>query len=114
EKGVTNNINDAIVYILERMVIEGEDWDEKLQSNINADGFNAVLSTGYISDLKGQLISTADFWKNFEEIINGITNSPNFQITKDGVKLEKADFIQEQEICSVICLINEWNDRQFF
>ena len=32
EKKLTDNGNEAIVYILERLAIEGEGWDETLQT----------------------------------------------------------------------------------
>jgi hypothetical protein len=114
DKQLTKNANEAIVYILERLAIEGESWDETLQRGIDAENFvKFVLGSGYISHEKGWDISIDEFWINYEEINNGIFNENDFKIRKNGVLTEETFFIQKEEIHSATCFADKWNNRQY-
>lgn len=115
QKQVTDNANEAIIHILERIVIEGEGWDETLQKDINADNFvKFILGSGYISDDRGWSISIHEFWTNYEEIKNGIFNAKDFEVTKNGDKTENIILVEKEDIVSVTCFADKWNKRQYF
>jgi hypothetical protein len=114
DKQITDKANEAIIYILERMVIEGEGWNVTLHQDIKGEDFiKFVLDCGYISDEKGWDILIPEFWKNYEEIVNGISNGKNFEINKNGNKTEDKILIQKEEILSATCFADKWNSRKY-
>jgi hypothetical protein len=113
EKQITHIANEAIIYILERLAIEGESWNETLQKDINAADFvKFVLGCGYISDENGWGVLIADFYKNYEEILHGILSEKN-DIILNGNKIENRILIQKDEILSATCFADKWNNRQY-
>lgn len=114
DKQVTSIANEAIMCILERLVIESEGWDEKTQSNISSDFREFILAAGYISNDSGRNITIDEFWVNYEEIKNGICSELNFRITKNGGLTEEDSLIKKNEIVSAVCFADKWNNRQYF
>ncbi len=114
DKLITSTPNEAIIYLLERLIIESEGWDEKIQSDIDSDFRQFIFDGGYLSDRKGQIISNDDFWNSYEEIKSGIFASKDYEFTKNGNLTKKETLIERDEILSVISFANEWNNRQYF
>lgn len=115
EKQVTANTNEALVYLLARLVMESEGWDKTTQENTNiAEFVGFVLSTGYLSDDRGWEISTDEFLVNYEEIIHGIGKEKSFSLTQNGVETKTQMLIATDEIYSVTCFAGKWNNRQYF
>jgi hypothetical protein len=114
DKQVTANANEAILYMLERLIIEHESWDEAIQSDIDTKSFiTFTVAGGYISSYQGKDISVQEFWNNYEEIQNGIYNVPNFEITKNGHKFQ-GNPLNENDIVHAVCFCDNWNNRQYF
>lgn len=114
DKRITPIPNEAIIYLLERLIIQSEGWDEKIQSDIDSDFRQFIFSGGYLSDPIGQNISNDEFWNNYKEITIGISVSKDYNITKNGSLTRKETLIKRDEILSVISFANEWNNRQYF
>ena len=114
DKQVTASANEAILYMLERIIIEHEGWNEAIQSDIEPESFiTFILTGGYISSYQGTDISVQEFWTNYEEIRNGIYKVPGFEITKNGEKFQD-DILKMDDILHAVCFRDEWNDRQYF
>lgn len=115
DKSVAYNPNEAFVFILTRMAIEGESWNEELQKDITAQQMvDFALGAGYLAAASGSNISLQEFRKNYVEIRNGIESGKEFVLTRNGVETEKKDLIRLDDVLSVICFVNEWNSRQYF
>jgi hypothetical protein len=95
------------------LAVEGESWDGTLQKDINAEDFvKFVLGSGYVSDEKGWGVLTDEFWKDYDEILNGILREKN-EIILNGNKIENRILIQKDEILSATCFADKWNNRQY-
>jgi hypothetical protein len=114
DKRITSISNEAIIYLLERLIIESEGWDEKIQSEIDENFREYIFAGGYLSDPAGWTISNDEFWNNYEEITNGISATEDFQITKNGNLTKNDPLIKRNEILSVVCFGSKWNNRQYF
>lgn len=114
EKHITSAANEAILYLLERLVIESEFWDAQMQAEIDAYNFlNFIFSNGYILNDSGFALPTEAFWIDFEEIKNGIWNQETFTTTKNGIETQEEVSINKDEIFSVTCFSNDWNSKQY-
>ena len=114
DKRITDNAVEAIIYILQRMIIEGECWDETLQQGINKDNFvRFAISAGYVRHEEGWIASAENFCQDYQGITGGIISQEKFEITKNGVKIDDIFLVQKSNILSVICFDNKWNSIQY-
>ena len=114
EKKIKNVANEAILYILERLVIETEYWDAQMQADIDGYNFlNFIFDSGYIFDDNGFELSAKTFWIDFEEIKNGISDQETFTMTKNGIETKEEVSINKDDIFSVTCFSDDWNRKQY-
>lgn len=115
KKQVNCNSKEALIYILLRHVAEEESWTDAMIANANAGNFmEFVLHNGYLSNTKGFRIPIRKFWKVFQEIINGISEEQSFVLTNNGMVTDNQTLLNENEIITVFCFIDDWNNQQYY
>jgi hypothetical protein len=115
KKEFSNSENEALIYLLERIIIETESWNEKIISEINHNTFlRTASSMGYINTLNSKKVEFQSFLNDINEIIVGIQNEPNCKITLNGNNFESKILFQLDDILTVICYDDKWNNRQYF
>jgi hypothetical protein len=112
-KAHTSLANEALMYMLERLVIEHEGWDEMQQGAIDANFIAFVLGAGYISNDTGWPITIDAFWKSYQEIKEGICAVDGYEIIKNRAYSNKEALINKEDILDVICFAEHWNNRQY-
>lgn len=109
----TAHANEALMYMLERLVVEHEGWEEKRLVDIDTNFLPFVLGAGYVSNDTGWPVSIDAFWKNYQEIKDGICAVDGYEIIKNGVKSDKDALIKNADLLDVICFTDKWNNRQY-
>lgn len=115
DKAVTHSPDEAMIYCLERLSIEGENWGEESVSDIHIIDFGTfILSSGYLAQTESREISIAHFLENFNEIKDGIFKTEGSSLHKNGREIPKDLPLAEEELVAVVCFSDRWNDRQYF
>ncbi len=114
-KTVTNNRDNAMIYLLERLAVEGEGWTGASLAEIHIIDFGSViLSSGYLARTDGQHISLSHFLENFNEIKEGIFKEAESSLHKNGQAIPKSLSLTEEELVAAVCFSDTWNNRQYF
>jgi hypothetical protein len=114
-KQVCTSAEEAIIYLLQRLVLEEEQWNEDTRAALDiADFEKVVYVNGYLSSRKSGPLTTAEFWTSFSEIRDGILQTAHASISKNGVAIPAEPLLQQGEIVSVACFADYWNSRQYF
>lgn len=115
DKAIVNTADEAIIYMLKRLAIEGEGWTEDSLQDIHIVDFGSfVLSSGYLAQANSRDISIRHFLENFNEIKQGIFKEAGSALYMYGVEISKELPLAEEELISATCFSDEWNNRQYF
>jgi hypothetical protein len=102
---------EALVYLMQRLVIERENWGQEDQQNLQVEellNFLAVVTR------TGWDMPVDDFWEGYVEILTGVTHSSASTVTKSGRLLASCPLLTQATIQGVVCFANEWNIRVYF
>lgn len=114
-KSVSSSADEAIIYLLERMAIEQEGWEEASLTDLHIIDFGSfIVSSGYLSKADGWEIPADHFMKNFNEVKEGIFKEKESALYKNGIEVPKDLALEEEELGTVICFADRWNNRQYF
>ena len=116
-KQVTENANEALIYLLQRSIKEGEGWNEQKMAEFTPEEFsNLVIDWGYLASPTGENISTGEFWQYYMAINNGMREEKSYSLAKNGIAITEIDpeFLEERNIISVTSFVNGWNWMQIF
>lgn len=115
DKSLSASADEAIVCMLERMAIEQEGWTEASLADLHIVDFGSfILSSGYLSKADGWEIPAAHFLENFKEVRDGIFKEKESALYKNGIEVPKDLALREEDLGSVICFSDSWNNRQYF
>gem|GEM_PF-2998538 len=114
-KSLAGSPDEAMIYLLERLAVEGEGWTEALLRDIHIVDFGSfVISSGYLARAEGQVISPGHFLENFKEIRDGIFKEAGASLHKNGHEIPKELPLAEDELVAAFCFSDRWNNRQYF
>lgn len=115
DKQVTDIANEAIVYLLQRMIKE-EGLDDQKVSNLSPEELtNFSLVNGYLAADTGVDFSIETGYKNVSGVIKTIQKEKSLTITKNGVPTTAVDleFFEEHYLLSVTSFVDCWNDMEY-
>lgn len=117
DKQVAESANEALIYLLQRSIIEEEGWTEQTMAEVTPEQLSSfIFYCGYLHTSKGVDFSIEEFWKNYMGLTTGMQKHTSYALTKNGTPIPEVDleFHEERYIISVISFENEWNSMQYF
>lgn len=114
-KTVTASPDEAMIYLLERLAVEGEGWSEFSLADIHIIDFgNFIQSSGYLAQAEGRSTTLDHFLENFNEIKTGIFENEGSSLFKNAQAIHKELPLMKEELVAAVCFADAWNNRQYF
>lgn len=115
-KTITASPEIALLYLLQKeaktLIIWQQQWGNNLPT---ANEFiEYTITQKRFSNPIGKPISTESFWKEYKGTINGITAEAGFEFTVNEVQKPYKELLQAEDIQSVICFDNTWQEQNYF
>ncbi|MET3881962.1 hypothetical protein [Niastella sp. OAS944] len=115
DKQVTDKPEEAVVFLLQRYLLEFEMWTEQMLNDLTPEQFTAMVNLD-ICDFPDTALyyDIEDFTKSYNEILRGMQGEASLTITKNGSNASTFDFLSEHDVVDVTSLNDAWNNRQYF
>ena len=114
-KTITASPDEAMIYLLERLAVEGEGWSEDSLADIHIVDFgNFIRFSGYLAQDEGKRTTPIHFLENFNEIKAGIFEEEGSSLRKNAQAIHKELPLTKEELVAVFCFADAWNNRQYF
>jgi hypothetical protein len=115
DKQITDSPEEAIVYLLQRYILEFEQWSEQSLNDMTPEQFTGMvnLDIGRFPDTN-LYYPIEEFTKSYNEISRGMHCEESFTVTKNGITVREFDFLNEHDVIDITCLSDCWNTRQYF
>ncbi len=114
-KTITNNPDEAMIYLLERLAVEEEGWREDSLTDIDIIDFGSfIMFSGYLGQTDSWDIPAAHFLENFNEIKEGVFKEEGSALYKNKVEIPKDLPLTEEALVAAVCFSDKWNSRQYF
>lgn len=117
DKQIAGTANYALVYLLQRSIMEEEGWTEQMMAEVNPEDLASfILTCGYLHTTKGVDFPIEEFWKEYMALTTGMQEHESYSLTKNGLPISAVDleFHEERYIISVTSFVNKWNYWQLF
>lgn len=117
DKQVTESANEALLYLLQRSVIEEEGWTDTTMAESTPESLASfILTYGYLYTAKGVDFPIEEFWNSYMGLTTGMQKEKSYSLTKNGLPIPEIDleFHEARYIISVTNFVNKWNNWEFF
>jgi hypothetical protein len=117
DKQIAETANEALVYLLQRSIMEEEGWTEQMMAEVTPEQLSDfLLNYGYLHTSRGVDLSIEAFWGNYMWLATGMKEEKSYALTKNGNPIPEIDleFHEERYIISVTSFDNVWNSMQYF
>ncbi|HEY8895398.1 MAG TPA: hypothetical protein VIM79_11310 [Niastella sp.] len=117
DKQIAETANEALIYLLQRSIIEEEGWTEQMMAEVTPEELSSfILNCGYLHTPKGVDLPIDNFWGNYIDLATGMQKEKSYALTKNGVPIPEIDleFHEKRYILSATSFDYEWNSMQFF
>jgi hypothetical protein len=117
DKQIAETANEALVYLLQRSIMEEEGWTEQMMAEVTPEDLSSfILNCGYLHTEKGVDFPIEEFWESYMGLTTGMQKHESYSLTKNGLPIPEIDleFHEERYIISVTSFVSKWNDWEFF
>lgn len=116
DKAFASTETEALTYLLERFVIEGELLKKVENTKEDYIGIRNLMLTG-LSNPTGVDMTDEQFYRSFEEIYTGMLETQHRDqkstLCKNGVQIPMSKLLEKRDVCLVTCFADKWNYRQY-
>ena len=75
---------------------------------------NTITVWGRFTNMQGKNVAVEEFWKKYNDTIQGLINEPDLECTKDGIIQPYTAILLEKELIQAICFDESWKQQSFF
>lgn len=107
---------EALIYLLQKQAKALQIWENKWKTTTPtiAEFIAFFITERGFTNTIGKEVSTALFYKNYNETINAITTEPSFEFFKNDKPEIYANLLDPMAILNLICFDDDWQQHNYF
>ena len=74
---------------------------------------NTITVWGRFTNMQGKNVAVGEFWKKYNDTIQGLINEPDLEFTRDGIIETYTPLLIEKELIQAICFDESWKEQNY-
>lgn len=88
-----------------------QEWKDRTPSI--EEFINTITVWGRFTNMQGKNVAVGEFWKKYNDTIQGLINEPDLEFTRDGIIEKYTPLLIEKELIQAICFDESWKEQNY-